>query len=314
MDFKTVFFNENGHLRSGLRFLIFLISFLILSALIIGGTVAVLINLPLGFSQQSLLGFVVPFILTSLIAMFLGWFYGKIFEDLPFRALGAGFTKNWFKDLCFGLIFGAFSIISAALIAYFFGGMAFAKNHSSGLMPVALTLLSTLVIFTFGAIAEELLFRGYMLQTLSRNKVFWIGMILTSFLFASAHNANPGANAFTWTNTFLAGIWLAVAYYKTRTLWFPFAVHFAWNWVQGAFLGINVSGLSELASAPLLRVTETGNSFVSGGDYGIEGGIACTVALIFSTALIYFSPFLKPTSEMLALTSEEIPKDLERLT
>lgn len=308
MDFKAIFFNENNRLRSGLRFLIFLLSYFVLSFIIIGGSAAILMILPIGFSEKSLLGFTVPFFIGSGVAIFLGWFYGKIFEDLPFRALGAWFTKNWFKDLFFGLIFGAFSIVLAALIAYLFGGMMFEKNQNSGFVPLALTLGSTLLIFTFGAIAEEVLFRGYMLQTLTRAKIFWVGTILTSFLFASAHNANPGANVFTWTNTFLAGIWLAVAYYKTRNLWFPFGVHFAWNWVQGAFLGINVSGLSDLASAPLLRVTETGNSFVSGGDYGVEGGISCTIALIVSTALIYFSPFLKPTAEMLALTSEEIPK------
>ncbi|MCD9188386.1 MAG: CPBP family intramembrane metalloprotease [Pyrinomonadaceae bacterium] len=308
MDFKAIFFNENNRLRSGLRFLIFLLSYFILSLVAVGVIGAVLMSLPVGFSEKSLGGFVVPFLIGSVVAIFLGWLYGKIFEDLPFRALGAWFTKNWLKDLFFGLIFGAFSIVLAALIGYLFGGMTFEKNQNAGFMPLALTLGSTLLIFTFGAIAEEVLFRGYMLQTLSRAKIFRVGMILTSFLFASAHNANPGANVFTWINTFLAGIWLAIAYYKTRNLWFPFGVHFAWNWVQGAFLGINVSGLSELASAPLLRVTGTGNSFVSGGDYGVEGGISCTIALIVSTVLIYFSPFLKPTAEMLALTSEEIPK------
>lgn len=309
MELKSVFFNENGRLRSGLRFVIFLLSYFILSLIAIGIAVAVLMQLPVGFSQQSLLGFTVPFVISSAVALFLGWFYGKIFEDLPFRALGAWFTKNWLKDLFFGLIFGTFSIIIAALIAYLFGGMQFEINRNSGFVPIGLTLAATLSIFTVGAIAEELLFRGYLLQTLSRAKIFWVGLILTSFLFASAHNTNPGANIFTWTNTFFAGVWLAVSYYKTRNLWFPFGVHFAWNWVQGAFLGINVSGLSELASAPILRVTETGSKFIGGGDYGIEGGIACTIALIVSTALIYFSPFLKPTEEMLRLTSEEIVKE-----
>ncbi len=314
MNLKSVFFNENGRLRSGLRFVIFLLSYFILSLVAIGLAVTILMQLPVGFSQQSLLGFTVPFAISSAVAIFLGWLYGKLFEDLPFRALGTWFTKNWLKDLFFGLVFGTFSIVFAAIIAYLFGGMQFERNQNSGFVAIGLTLIFTLLIFTVGAIAEELLFRGYLLQTLSRAKIFWVGLVLTSFLFATAHNSNPGANVFTWTNTFLAGVWLAVSYYKTRTLWFPFGVHFAWNWVQGAFLGINVSGLSELASAPVLRVTQTGNRFIGGGDYGIEGGIACTVALIVSTALIYFSPFLKPTEEMLRLTSEEISKDdLNRL-
>ncbi len=39
-------------------------------------------------------------------------------------------------------------------------------------------------------------------------------------------------------------------------------------------------------------------------NYGIEGGIACTIAIIASTAIIYFLPILKPSEEMLALTSK----------
>ena len=61
------------------------------------------------------------------------------------------------------------------------------------------------------------------------------------------------------------------AYLKTRTLWFPFALHFAWNWVQGAFLGITVSGLKQLITAPLFRATDAGPVWLTGGEYGIEG-------------------------------------------
>jgi len=309
MNDKSIFFNQFGRVKSGWRFCVFLLSYFVLTVIFGLGSIALLSNLPIGFTPESLLALVVPFSIFAAIAIFLGWFYGKIFEDLPFRALGCWFTKNWFKDLVFGLIIGAVSIGLAALIAAIFGSLTFQVNDSSGTSAILLTLAVTLLIFTIAAITEETLFRGYLLQTLGRAKLFYVGAILTSFLFATAHNNNPGANAFSWINTFLAGIWLAAAYFKTRNLWFPFGVHLAWNWIQGAFLGINVSGLSELASAPILRVSETGTKFVTGGDYGIEGGIACTIALIFSIALIWFLPFIKPTEEMLALTSEEKPND-----
>ena len=309
MNDKSIFFNQFGRVKSGWRFCAFLLSYFVLTVIFGLGSIALLSNLPIGFTPESLLALVVPFSIFAAIAIFLGWFYGKIFEDLPFRALGCWFTKNWFKDLVFGLIIGAVSIGLAALIAAILGSLTFQVNDSSGTSAILLTLAVTLLIFTIAAITEETLFRGYLLQTLGRAKLFYVGAILTSFLFATAHNNNPGANAFSWINTFLAGIWLAVAYFKTRNLWFPFGVHLAWNWIQGAFLGINVSGLSELASAPILRVSETGTKFVTGGDYGIEGGIACTIALIFSIALIWFLPFLRPTEEMLALTSEEKPKN-----
>jgi uncharacterized protein len=307
MNFTDAFYNEFGRLRSGWRFSIFLLAFIFLSAFAVVGAIAILSKLPIGFTKESLAAFVVPFVITSFIAIFLGWLFGKLFEDLPFRALGVWFTKNWLKDLVSGSVLGAVSIGIAALIAFAFGGMRFETNQNSGNTAIFLTLAITLLIFIFGAIAEEVLFRGYLLQTMSRAKLAWIGIVITSFLFATGHNNNPGASIFSWVNTFLAGIWLCAAYLKTRNLWFPFGIHLMWNWVQGAFFGINVSGLSELASAPLMHVSETGNALIGGGDYGIEGGIACTIALVISTALIWFLPIFKPTEEMLALTSDEKP-------
>lgn len=308
MNLNEILFNRFGRLRSGHRFTIFLFAFILLSSVFVVSALAIMANLPIGFSQGSLLAFVVPISISAALAIFLGWLCGKYFEDLPFRALGIWFTKNWLKDFVSGLIIGAISILIAALIAFFFGGMRFETNQNSGISAILLTLGVTFVIFSVGSVSEEALFRGYPFQTLSRAGLAAVGIILTSFLFASAHNANPGATVFSWVNTFLAGIWLCVAYLKTRNLWFPIGVHLAWNWVQGAFLGISVSGLSELASAPLLHVTEKGNAFVGGGDYGIEGGIACTIALVASTLLIYFLPILKPTEELLELSSAEIPK------
>lgn len=307
MQKNSPFFSEAGRLRSGWRFSIFLLAYFVLTLVFGLGAVSAISKLPVGFSPDSLLALVVPFAVFSAIGILLGWFFGKTFEDLPFRALGCSLTKNWLKDLVLGLIIGAISFGFAALVAAIFGGLRFEINRNSGAAAIVLTLAATLLIFTFGAISEEVLFRGYLLQTMSRAKLFWFGALATSVLFASGHANNPNATVFSWANTFLAGIWLAVAYWKTRTLWFPFAVHLAWNWIQGAFFGISVSGLSELASAPIFKPLDTTETFFTGGVYGIEGGFACTLALIFSTIAIYFMPFLRPTDEMLALTSRENP-------
>jgi hypothetical protein len=132
--------------------------------------------------------------------------------------------------------------------------------------------------------------------------------------FAFAHFNNPSANWVSVTNTALAGIWFGVAYLKTRNLWFPFGIHFVWNWLQGAVFGIPVSGITEITTAPMLQQTEKGSEFLTGGGYGVEGGFACTIALIVSTASIYFLPLLKPTEEMLALTDQENPKEVPNLS
>ncbi|HXG86427.1 MAG TPA: type II CAAX endopeptidase family protein [Pyrinomonadaceae bacterium] len=297
--------NEHGRLRSGWRFLIFQLSFVVFGTAFGAGFFFLLKQLPVFYDAGSVLSFVVPNVILFVPAVFCGGLCGKFLEGLPFRALGLWFTKNWLKDLIFGLIAGAISITLAVLIAILFGGMRLELNQSAGSSAIGLTLLVSFVVFVVGAIAEEAYFRGYILQTFARARLAWLAIVFTSLFFASAHLNNQNADWISTTNTALAGVWFGIAYLKTRNLWFPFGIHLMWNWLQGAFFGIPVSGITSLTTAPFMNETEKGAKLLTGGDYGIEGGIACTIAIIASGALIWFAPFIKPTAEMLALTGEE---------
>ena len=307
MSVETIFFNDKQRLRSGWRVALFLVAFFLFSGLIVGGTFALLLALPIGFTTQSLLSYAVSFILSTIIVLLLGWLFGKYFEDLPFRALGAWFTKNWFKHLVFGFVIGAITICFGALIAYIFGGLNFQYNDA-GFSAVGLTLIVSLLIFIGGAAFEEAFFRGYIFQTLTRAKLGWLAVVFTSIVFAIVHVDNPGANYISTLNTFIAGLWFAVAYWKTRTLWMPFGLHLAWNWFLGSILGIQVSGLSDMTTAPFLKAIDLGPAWLTGGDYGLEGGLAATVALTVSALFILFLPYIKPTEEMLELTDREKEK------
>lgn len=311
MNLSYILFNEFGRPRSGWRFTIFLFLFIIFGLSLGLAADALLSKQPIGFGPGSVLFLLVNSAISLFLAVLLGWLCGKFLEDLPFRALGCAFTKNWFVNLILGFAIGAVSIGFAALIAVIFGGLKFQFNQTAGSSAILLTLGVSFLIFAVAAAFEEALFRGYILQTFSRAKFVWFGVFLTALLFATAHNSNPDATFFSWLNTFLAGIWFGAAYLKTRDLWFPFGLHLTWNWAQGAIFGIEVSGLKEITTAPLMREIDLGPAWLTGGDYGIEGGIACFIALIFSIALIYFAPFLKPTEDMLALTSVEKPKPSE---
>jgi hypothetical protein len=306
MELRDIFLNSFGRIRSGWRFSIFFAAFFVFFFITTLVAYGILTSLQMGITADSFLAIFVQFSVIIAGAAGLGWLCGKAFEGLPFRALGCWFTKNWLRDLFYGLLIGALSVCFAAAIAAIFGGVSFEVN-AAGTVPVIITLGISLAVFVIGAAAEELLLRGYMLQTLARAKLFVVGTVITSVLFASMHNSNPSATAFSWTNTLLAGVWFCVAYYKTRNLWFPFGIHLAWNWFQGSILGINVSGLKHITQAPILRSVDHGPLWLTGGEYGLEGGAACTVALVISTAAIWFLQFIDATDEMIALTGEEKP-------
>ena len=175
------------------------------------------------------------------------------------------------------------------------------------MQTILATLVSSFLIFFIGAAFEETLFRGYILQTLFRSNHIILGILVTSIPFAFAHLGNPNVSKIGIINTILAGIWFGIAYLKTRSLWLVFGIHLGWNWFLGAFYGINVSGLSEITPNPLFKAADYGPVWLTGGEYGIEGGIACTAAIIISTLIIWFLPIPTADEEMLALTSKENP-------
>ena len=235
-----------------------------------------------------------------------GYVCAKLLEGLPWRSLGLTFHKSWFRDLLVGSLIGFVSLALATAIATIWRGLSFTTATRNDLSGVFLTLVASGALFIIAALAEEALFRGYPLQTLTRGGLAWLAVFLTSVPFAAVHLRNPNVAAgFTFLNTALAGVWLAVAYLRTRSLWFPLGVHWSWNWALGSVFGLPVSGITNLAPHPLLRGTDLGPAWLTGGAYGIEGGIACTVTLLISTVFIWKTRLVKPTDEMVKLTSQE---------
>ncbi len=301
MDIRTLFFEPPGYLRSGWRFAIFCVGF-VCAVLVIGSLAGATLNL---LDQSNGYSFISLFLnaLTALIpALLIGWLCGKYLEGLPFRALGAWFTKGWLRNLIIGIAVGGLTLSFAVLLAFVGGGLQFTQNPVDGGLLLK-GLASSFVIFAVGAAWEEALFRGYILQTFDRSGLAWIGIGLTSLFFGVIHTQNPNANLISTLNTVLAGIWFSVAYLKTRDLWFVWGLHLMWNWMQGAFFGIEVSGLTSLTPVTLLKEIDSGPAWLTGETYGVEGGIVSTIALIVSTLAIRYAPWLKPSDEMLRLTS-----------
>ncbi|HYV00645.1 MAG TPA: type II CAAX endopeptidase family protein [Pyrinomonadaceae bacterium] len=316
MDLKQVFINSAGRLRSGWRLLIFVLILAILS-LFFGAVTKKVFELAVQFVPRSgvaryLENFVFRLIFL-IVALLAGFICTRFLEGLPWRALGLWFHEKWARDFLLGSLIGIVSLALATAIATAGGGLSFTISGRAALVQVVQTLVFSALLFIVAALAEEALFRGYPLQTLTRANLAWLAVFLTSVPFAAIHLRNPNVAAgFTFFNTALAGVWLAVAYLRTRSLWFPLGVHWAWNWALGSLFGLPVSGISDLAPHPLLRGTDLGPAWLTGGGYGIEGGLACTITLIVSTFFILRTRLVSATPEMKTLTSQENPVRLVR--
>ena len=307
---RYIFINDFGRLRSGWRLLIFAGAFIALTFLIV--TVLRVVFVFVGPSAPSGLRQVIAELVfrTGLLAAALGAGYicARFLEGLPWRSLGMTLHSGWLRDLVFGFAIGFASLVLAVGIAS--RGLGFSLPETDWSLIIRSGIGSGVLLFV-AALAEEAMFRGYGLQTLTRAKLAWLGVLLTSVPFALVHLSNPNVvPGVTFANTALAGIWLAAAYLRTRSLWLPLGVHWSWNWALGWFFGLPISGIN-LVSNPLLQSQDYGPNWLTGGSYGIEGGVACTIALVVSTVFLWKTRWLSATPELKQLTSEENPATSE---
>ena len=307
---RRIFLNDVGRMRSGWRALLFCAAVAVIS---------ILLATVLRFGYVLLLNFgpsrpYAPFVADLIFrftilgtALGAGYLCARWLENLPWRSLGLTFHQGWVRDLLIGCAIGFAALAVAVGIAAAAGGLRFSFDGGSGVaMPLLRSFVGTLVILFVAALAEEALFRGYGLQTLARAKLAWLGLLLTSVPFGLAHLSNPNVVfVATFTNTALAGVWLGVAYLRTRSLWFPLGVHWSWNWALGWFFGLPVSGKN--LPHPLLTGNDLGPAWLTGGSYGIEGGVACTIALTIFTIFVWRTRWVSATPELKKLTSEENP-------
>lgn len=315
MDTPDFFFNRAGRVRAFWRLAAFTAVYIfVLSALSIVvrfGLAAVLGKGAGRLLAETGWGFVVQSLVFFTAAALVGWGCSLALEELPWRALGWARHRGWAGDVLKGLLVGALSVGLAAALGAALGSYKFSLGGEAGAGAVGRTLLFSCVVFVLGSASEEMLFRGYPLQTILRAWPFRVAFVPTSIVFALVHMGNPNvAPGFTFVNTFLAGVMLVVAYWRTRSLWFPFALHWGWNYAQGALIGSPVSGITNITPDPLLNFSDTGPAWLGGGGYGIEGGALCTLALLLTTLYVWRTSLLSASPEMSKYTDGENPQEM----
>jgi membrane protease YdiL (CAAX protease family) len=306
------FYNKAGRLRSGWRLCAFVLALIVISlALLLGLRFALALFLSERGAEHLLgesdWGFVIQSATIFIPAALAAWGCGRVLEDLPWRALGWALHKGWLRDAFVGLLVGGAAVCVAALVGVVAGGCR-VEFAGADAYELARTLASSGFVFLLGAAAEEMTFRGYPLQTLMRSWPIAPALVFSSITFGLVHMWNPNVvPGFTFVNTVLAGAWLAVAYWRTRSLWFPLGLHFGWNWAQGSLLGSPVSGITSITPHTLLRFQDNGPAWIGGGAYGIEGGAACTLAIALGAIFVWRTRMLHATPELRQYTDGENP-------
>jgi membrane protease YdiL (CAAX protease family) len=135
------------------------------------------------------------------------------------------------------------------------------------------------------AIFEEILMRGIIFRITEEKLGSYIALFISAILFGAMHLGNPNSSLIAAIGLAIqAGLLLASAYIYSRNLWFPIAIHFAWNFTQSAIFGANVSGTS--ISQTLITSKIEGAEWFTGGEFGPEGSIQATAFCFIATVIL----------------------------
>jgi membrane protease YdiL (CAAX protease family) len=210
-------------------------------------------------------------ILGAVTVTLAAWGMVRFVDRRPFASLGLEPTKV-FRDLLVGLGLGSAMIGIAVAISWLAGW-----THTQPAGAFSLQILGALgVAVLFNSASQEILVRGYILQTVETQSNGPTAVIVSSLLFVGLHaGALAEGGLLPGINLFIAGALLGLAYTATRNLWLPTALHFAWNFLQGPVLGIAVSGQALDGGWQLL--TLEGPAILTGGSFGLEGGLIATL-------------------------------------
>ena len=180
--------------------------------------------------------------------------------------------EQWWSGFFKGTGLGvAFMLVGA--VALYAGGFVEFSIKSMALSSALLYLLFFLLISVF----EELLFRTYPLFVFAERYPVWLAMLINGLLFGLAHVGNDDFTALAMVNITLAGILFCIYTLQKQHIAWVIGLHFSWNFTQGIVLGYNVSG-NEMPG--FIKAIPIGENYLSGGKFGVEGSIFCTVLLI----------------------------------
>ncbi|MDY2720684.1 MAG: type II CAAX endopeptidase family protein [Candidatus Faecousia sp.] len=235
---------------------------------------SVVLDMPEWFTALSLFasGLLIP------VAML----YCNKLEKRSLRSMG--FVKDHaVTEYLLGIVVGLAMFAAAFGICAAFGGVEITELT---LRPDSVPmLLLMLLAFLIQGAGEEVLLRGYLTVSLSKGRSLPLCIAVSSVVFALLHTPNAGFNLLAFVNIVLVGVFFALYMVKRGNLWGACAVHGMWNFVQGNFFGLPVSGVNAGTSV-FQSAFHTSNTLITGGEFGLEASLPVTMVLVAAIGVI----------------------------
>lgn len=210
-------------------------------------------------------------------------FFCRQIEGRRFRTMG--FKKEGaVKQYLIGMLSG-FTIFSCiVLVSFLMGGLEW-NGYQGGAIGAILIMLFG---FLLQGMSEEVIFRGYCMTTILRHHHLYWAIAFNAFFFGIMHAFNNGFTLFALFNLMLYGVMSSLYVLRTDNLWGVCALHGVWNFVQGNFYGLPVSGVD--SGDKVFAMSLKGADILNGGAFGLEASLATTIVLLIAIAILLFVP------------------------
>jgi len=211
----------------------------------------------------------------------------RFLDHETLQGLGLDLKRHPLRDFLTGLLIAVIAMSFIFLLETLPGWIEFNKTEllRRNLPVLLVSVLISILTFTLVGWNEELLSRGYHLQTIASGSNMAWGLFLSSAIFGILHIFNPGATWISTLGVFLAGLFLGLGYVRTRQLWLSLGLHVGWNFSEGVIFGFPVSGWNGFH---LIHITIKGPALWTGGAFGPEAGLIVLPGLILGSLMIWF--------------------------
>lgn len=173
--------------------------------------------------------------------------------------------------LLLGIIMGAACVFDAIT----FHG--FSVNVDLG------SLLLWIVAFGIQGATEEIMCRGFLLNSLKCKVSAPVAILVSSTAFAFPHLSSLLEADFVYAlvgiiNLYLISIIFSIFVLWRSNIWIACGLHSVWNFILYAIMGLSLSG-SESGTKGVIRFEVKEASILNGAEYGIEASVITTVVL-----------------------------------
>lgn len=283
---KNIFWNDT---EKRLRAL-FRIVLLLLLAGIFANIIALVFDDISDLLDKSILNFFI--MLAILLSIFL---VGKYIDKRDWSEFGI--TVLPFKQFVYGSLFGAFLVAIIFTVQYLLGWLSLSEIRFNQFSSHAFIIVFSGQVFRYlcGSMFEEAFSRGYLLLNITEglkgkitaSQSLAISYVITSSIFGLLHLFNDNASCISSINLILLGFLFGWMVIKTGKLHFSIGLHAFWNIFQNNVFGFANSGKKSIAS--MYTFENSGSILWTGGEFGIEGGLICTITIIFGILLLSYS-------------------------